>query len=98
MGEKIKDIGKIHLGRTELDVELNHGTRQNEKYSDKDEYLHRLADFIHTLKTVERVEVLPYHTLGVFKWEQLGIPYPLEGVRPPSEERINNAREILGAI
>ena len=42
--------------------------------SDKDEYLHRLADFIHTLKTVERVEVLPYHTLGVFKWEQLGIP------------------------
>ncbi|MFR8386604.1 MAG: pyruvate formate lyase 1-activating protein, partial [Blautia massiliensis (ex Durand et al. 2017)] len=45
-----------------------------------------------------RVEVLPYHTLGVFKWEQLGIPYPLEGVRPPSEERINNAREILGAI
>ena len=66
--------------------------------SDKDEYLHRLADFIHTLKTVERVEVLPYHTLGVFKWEQLGIPYPLEGVRPPSEERINNAREILGEI
>ena len=66
--------------------------------SDKDEYLHRLADFIHTLKTVERVEVLPYHTLGVFKWEQLGISYPLEGVRPPSEERINNAREILGAI
>ena len=66
--------------------------------SDKDEYLHRLADFIHTLKTVERVEVLPYHTLGVFKWEQLAISYPLEGVRPPSKERIDNAREILGAI
>lgn len=32
MGEKIKDIGKIHLGGTDLDVELNHGTRQNEKY------------------------------------------------------------------
>ena len=66
--------------------------------SDKDEYLHRLAEFIHTLKTVERVEVLPYHTLGTFKWEQLGIPYPLEGVKPPTEERISNAREILGAI
>ena len=32
MGEKIKDIGKIHLGGTDPDVELNHAARQNEKY------------------------------------------------------------------
>lgn len=66
--------------------------------SDKDEYLYRLADFIHTLKNVQRVEILPYHTLGTFKWEKLGIPYPLEGVKPPTQERIDNARRILGAI
>ena len=66
--------------------------------SDNDTYLHRLADFIRTLKNVERVEVLPYHTLGTFKWEKLGIPYPLEGVNPPTEERIRNAREILSAM
>ena len=65
--------------------------------NDTDEYLHRLADFIKTLKTVERVEVLPYHTLGVFKWENLGIPYKLEGIDPPSAERVENAKRILGA-
>ena len=66
--------------------------------SDKDEYLYRLADFIHTLKNVQRVEVLPYHTVGTFKWEKLGIPYPLEGVKPPTQEMIDNARKILVAI
>ncbi len=65
--------------------------------NDTDEYLHRLADFIKTLKTVERVEVLPYHTLGVFKWENLGIPYKLEGIDPPTAERVENAKRILGA-
>lgn len=36
--------------------------------TDSDGQLQALADFVSTLKTVERVEVLPYHTLGVFKW------------------------------
>ncbi len=64
--------------------------------SDKDEYLYELADFIRTLKTVEKVEVLPYHTLGVFKWENLGMKYPLEGIEPPTAERVANAERILG--
>lgn len=63
--------------------------------NDKDEYLYRLADFIHSLDNVQQVDVLPYHTLGVFKWEELGIPYPLEGIKPPSKERVENARKIL---
>jgi len=46
---------------------------------------------------VERVEVLPYHTLGAYKWKELGIPYTLDGVEPPSSERVQNARRILGA-
>lgn len=63
--------------------------------TDSDEYLHQLADFIGTLKTVEKVEVLPYHTLGVFKWENMGLRYPLEGILPPGKERVENARQIL---
>jgi pyruvate formate lyase activating enzyme len=63
--------------------------------SDKDEYLDRLQDFLTTLKNVERVEVLPYHTLGEYKWDQLGISYPLKGIDPPTKERIRNAEERL---
>ena len=65
--------------------------------TDDDGALHRLKAFLDTLKTVEKVEVLPYHTLGIAKYRSLGIAYPLEGVRPPEKERIKNAREILCA-
>ena len=65
--------------------------------NDDDEYLKRTRDFIDTLSNVERVEILPYHTLGTFKYEELGIPYRLEGVEPPTKESIENAKRILGA-
>lgn len=65
-------------------------------HSDKDEYLDRLHTFISGLKNVERVEVLPYHTLGVYKWKELGMEYPLEGVEAPTKERIENAQRKLG--
>ncbi len=67
------------------------------KRSDYDEYLTRLADFIGTLKTVEKMEVLPYHTLGAYKWKELGYEYQLEGIKPPTEDRVRNANQILHA-
>lgn len=60
-------------------------------HTDFDEDLDALGEFIDSLQNVERVEVLPYHTLGKFKWENLGIKYTLEDVSPPTEERIKNA-------
>ncbi len=69
-----------------------------EAASDSDIFLERLAEFIGTLSNVEKVEVLPYHTFGIHKWEKLGIPYKLEGVEPPAKERVDNAKRILGAV
>ncbi len=58
--------------------------------------LRALRERIDGWKTVSRVEVLPYHTLGLFKWEGLGITYPLAGVHPPTEEEVLRAEQILG--
>ena len=65
--------------------------------TDDDYYLKKLREFVDTLDNVERVEVLPYHTLGAAKWKSLGIPYPLTGIDPPTKERVANAEKILGA-
>ena len=63
--------------------------------TDSRESLEALYDFIRELKSVERVEILPYHTMGVHKWEALGIPYSLKNVLPPTEEEVRRAEEIL---
>lgn len=63
--------------------------------TDYDEDLYQLRAFIDTLENVEKVEVLPYHTMGIYKWQNLGISYPLEGVDTPSDARVENAKRIL---
>lgn len=65
--------------------------------TDNDDDLYALRAFIDTLQNVKRVEVLPYHAMGTYKWEQLGIPYTLKDVSAPSEERVRNAEHILTA-
>lgn len=63
-----------------------------------DEYLKRTKEFIDTLKTVDKVEVLPYHTMGIAKYKNLGIPYRLEGIEPPTKEEVRHAKYLLGVI
>ena len=63
--------------------------------TDYDEYLIRLGDFIKSLKNVQKVEILPYHRMGIYKWKELGVDYPLEGIDPPTQERVKNAQELL---
>ena len=63
--------------------------------TDDEEQLKQLRQTLDTLKNIKKVEVLPYHTLGTFKWKQLGIPYSLEDVPTPTNEQVARAREIL---
>lgn len=66
------------------------------EHSDFDEDLESLSLFIESLgSAVQNVEILPYHQLGVYKYEELGIPYRLKGINPPTKERVENANRIL---
>ena len=57
--------------------------------------LSRLSDFIASLKTVDRVEVLPYHAMALHKYEELRLPYRLGDTPAPTAEEIARAEEIL---
>ena len=64
-------------------------------YTDNAEDLIKTRKFIDSLKTVKKVEVLPYHDFGKQKWIEMGLEYPLEGVPRPTEEQIEKAKKIL---
>ena len=67
-------------------------------YTDFDEDLRAMRKFLDGLSHVERIEVLPYHTLAISKYEKLALPYPLLGVPSPTKERFDKAIKILGAL
>ena len=64
-------------------------------YTDKEDDLLKLRDFLNTLKYVDKIEILPYHDMGKFKWEKLQASYPLEGIRVATNEDVKRAKEIL---
>ena len=63
--------------------------------TDNDEFLTETSDFVKTLHNVEKFEVLPYHTMGVHKYAEMGVKYRLDGIEPPSDERVQNAQKLL---
>lgn len=70
-----------------------------EGITDKPEYLTRLGRFIGSLKNLSALDVLPYHTMGVNKYKELGIPYKLEGVPAlPLSEAVKAKQYILQGI
>ena len=57
--------------------------------------LTRLGTFIGQLQNVQALDVLPYHIMGVSKYKELGIDYPLEGVSPATQDQAKKAKQII---
>ncbi len=86
MAKYLSDNGKAMWIRHVLVPDLTDGEKE----------LNELKALIDELKTVEKVEILPYHTLGLFKWENIGVDYPLKESVPPTLDQIKKAEQILG--
>lgn len=63
--------------------------------TDDEADLERWVAHFSKYKMVDRVEILPYHTYGTHKYESMGLSYPLQGLKPPSEEIISRAKKIF---
>lgn len=63
--------------------------------TDADENIQGLADFVATLDNVERVEVLPFHQMGAYKWEELGYDYQLKDTPPANPQLVSHTINIF---
>jgi pyruvate formate lyase activating enzyme len=63
--------------------------------TDKEEDLYKLRDFINSIEHITKVDLLPYHDLGKYKWLNLGENYPLENIRIANSEDIEKVKKIL---
>jgi len=65
--------------------------------TDDDHEMRNVAAFAASLGVVERAEILPFHQMGRYKWQKLGLQYTLEETKPPSPEAVAHAVEIFQA-
>ena len=63
--------------------------------TDREEYLTQLGTFLGTLSNVKALDVLPYHIMGVVKYQQLGLEYPLKGVPAATKEQASWAKKVI---
>ena len=63
--------------------------------TDDPQQLTQLGEFIGSLPNVKALDVLPYHIMGVNKYKELDLPYPLEGVPPATQKQAKDAKQII---
>ena len=65
-------------------------------FTDQTDFLDQWAKTFSDYKNIKRVEILPYHTFGVYKYKELGLNYPLKSVTPPNQKQIDATKKIFG--
>ncbi|MDF2613288.1 MAG: pflA [Clostridia bacterium] len=63
--------------------------------TDNEEDIDKLANYLSTLKNIERIDILPFHKMGEYKWEQLGYKYELTDTIEPSKAEVLKAQDIF---
>jgi len=64
-------------------------------FTDEEQDLNEWAEYVSQYKNVERVDILPFHQMGIHKWEQIGKEYKLKDIPTPSQEEIDKATRIF---
>ncbi len=90
----IKDFA-LHLGERGIDVWIRHVLVPG--VTDDEPSLRALGQFIAEIRSLRAIDVLPYHTMGIAKYRELGIPYRLEGVPAADKSQAATARDIIFA-
>ena len=82
-----------YLEEKQVDVWIRHVVVPG--ITDGVEQLTRLGTFLGTLSNIKALDVLPYHIMGITKYEQLNMTYPLEGVPPATKEQAAQAKKVI---
>ena len=90
--KNILDFAK-YLSEKNVPMWVRHVVVPNITYNEK--YLIQLGEFLATLKNIKALDVLPYHDMAIPKYENLGIDYPLKGIKPLTKAEALNARNII---
>lgn len=65
------------------------------QFTDDEEDLHAWAKYVSQFSNIERIDILPFHQMGIHKWEQMGKDYKLKEVQPPTQSQLEKAETIF---
>lgn len=94
-GQKQDNIIKFaqYIDKKGISMWIRHVVVPN--ITDNEDYLYKLGRFIGTLKNIKALDVLPYHNMGVSKYEKLGLEYPLKDTEPMDKQKALECKKII---